>query len=111
MLRDPSYTRDLELLRARVNLEMKPDGSLEGYVGGYRPWESVYKGWVNARGPVIESLTWVQLPSVYYALRRSADYSPTGFGGEKTHIFLRPPDRRYFRVCDDAGCRQGSGFG
>jgi hypothetical protein len=86
MLRDPSYTRDLELLRARVNLEMKPDGSLTGYVGGYRPWEAVYKGWVNARGTVIEVLTWVQLPAVYYALRRNADYSPTGPGGEKTHI-------------------------
>jgi len=41
---------------------------------------------VNARGTVIEVLTWVQLPAVYYALRRNADYSPTGPGGEKTHI-------------------------
>jgi hypothetical protein len=86
MLRDPSYTQDLEMLRARVDLEMKPDGSLTGYVGGYRPWEPVYKGWVNARGTVIEVLTWVQLPAVYYALQRNADYSPTGPGGEKTHI-------------------------
>jgi hypothetical protein len=86
MLRDPSYTGDLELLRARVDLEMKPDGALTGYVGGYRPWAPVYWGWVNARGPVIEVLTWVQLPAVYYALRRNADYSPTGPSGEKTHI-------------------------
>jgi hypothetical protein len=86
MLREPAYNRDLELLRAQVSLEMKADGSLIGYVGGYRPWEPIYKGWVGARGPVIESLTWVQLPGVYYALRRSADYSPTGPGGEKTHI-------------------------
>jgi hypothetical protein len=86
MLRDPSYTQSLELLRARVKLEMKPDGSLTGYLGGYRPWEAVFKGWVNARGPVIEVLTWVQLPAVYYTLRRNADYSPTGPGGEKTHI-------------------------
>lgn len=86
MLRDPGYTGDLELLRARVDLAMKSDGSLTGYVGGYRPWEAVYKGWVNARGPVIESLTWVQLPGVYYSLRRHADYSPTGPDGEKTHI-------------------------
>ena len=86
MLRDPGYTRDLELLRARVDLEIKPDGSLRGLVGGYRPWEAVYKGWVNARGPVIEVLTWVQLPGVYNALRRDADYSPTGPAGEKTHI-------------------------
>jgi hypothetical protein len=86
MLRDPSYARDLELLRARVDLRMKEDGTLSGYVGGYRPWEVVYKGWVNARGPVIESLTWVQLPAVYYALRRNADFSPKGAKGEKTHI-------------------------
>jgi len=86
MLHDPSYTGDLELLRARVDLEMKPDGTLTGYVGGYRPWEPVYRGWVNARGTVIEVLTWVQLPAVYYALRRSADYSPSGPGGAKTHI-------------------------
>ncbi len=85
-LRDPSYTRELQLLRARVSLQMLPDGSLKGYVGGYRPWKPIYQGWVDARGPVIEALTWVQLPSVYYALKRTADYSPAGAGGEKTHI-------------------------
>jgi hypothetical protein len=85
-LRDASYTHDLELLRARIKLQMKPDGSLSGYVGGYRPWEPVYRGWVNARGTVIEVLTWVQLPAVYYALRRNADFSPAGPHGEKTHI-------------------------
>jgi hypothetical protein len=35
---------------------------------------------------VIEALTWVQLPGVYYALRRNADFSPAGPKGEKTHI-------------------------
>jgi hypothetical protein len=86
MLRDPSYTQDLELRRARVKLQMQPDGSLKGYVGGYRPWKPVYQGWVDARGTVIEVLTWVQLPAVYYALRRNADFSPSGARGEKTHI-------------------------
>jgi hypothetical protein len=86
MLRDASYAHDLELLRARIKLQMRPDGSLSGYVGGYRPWEPVYRGWVNARGTVIEVLTWVQLPAVYYALRRNADFSPTGPHGPKTHI-------------------------
>lgn len=85
MLRDPSYTQDLELLRARINLQMQADGSLEGHVGGYRPWEPVYRGWVNARGTVIESLTWVQLPAVYYALQRNADFAPPG-AQTKTHI-------------------------
>jgi hypothetical protein len=86
MLRNPAYDNDLDLLRAKIDLTMKADGSLRGYIGGYRSWEPVYKGWVNARGPVIESLTWVRLPDVYYALKRNADYSPTGVGGERTHI-------------------------
>jgi hypothetical protein len=85
-MRDPGYTRELQLLKARVDLTMKLDGSLVGYVGGYRPWEPIYRGWVNGRGPVIESLTWIQLPAVWYQLKRMADYSPSGPGGEKTHI-------------------------
>lgn len=86
MLRNPAYDPDLELLQARVDLTMQSDGTLKGYLGGYRPWMPVYMGWVNARGTVIESLTWVQLPGVYYALKRNADFSPTGPKGEKTHI-------------------------
>lgn len=86
-LRDPAYTRDLELLEAQIKLEMKDDGTLRGYVGGYRPWLPVYEAWVNARGPVIESLTWVELPAVYYALQRSADYHPSATAAEEnTHI-------------------------
>ena len=85
-IRDPSYSRDLQLLRAKADFTMLPDGKLKGYLGGYRPWEPVYKGWVGARGPVIESLTWVRLPDVWYALKRNADFSPTGPDGPKTHI-------------------------
>jgi hypothetical protein len=84
-MRDPGYAREVQLLQAKADLRMQPDGTLKGYVGGYRPWEPVYKGWVNARGPVIESLTWVQLPAVWYALKRSADYAPAP-GAEKSHI-------------------------
>ena len=84
--RDPSYNRQLQLLKAQLRLEMKEDGTLTGVFGGYRPWEPVYEGWVDARGTVIESLTWVNLPSVWYALKRNADYSPDGADGEKTHI-------------------------
>lgn len=85
-LRDPGYTRDLDMLDAQIKLTMNEDGSLRGYVGGYRPWRPVYDGWVYARGPVIESLTWVELPSVYYALKREADYPPQKPDGERTHI-------------------------
>jgi hypothetical protein len=85
-MRDPGSTRDLQLLRARLKLEMKTDGTLTGYVGGYRPWMPVYTALVNARGPVVEVLGWIELPSIYYALKRNADFSPSGPRGEKTHI-------------------------
>jgi len=85
-LRDPSYTRELQLLKAKLKLKMQPDGSLKGLLAGYRPWLPIYMGSVEARGSVIEQLTYVELPGVWYALKRNADYSPTGPGGEKTHI-------------------------
>lgn len=104
-LRDPGAARELQLLKARIDMTLKPDGGLSGYVGGYRPWRPVYDGYVRARGPVIEALTWVKLPDVFYALRRNADHSPAGPAGEKTHIsfalrvdavpaFVVPPDAR-----------------
>jgi hypothetical protein len=84
--REPGGVRDLQLLRARLQLQMKPDGTLEGYVGGYRPWMPIYNALVNQRGPVVEILGWIELPAIYYSLKRNADYSPTGPKGEKTHI-------------------------
>lgn len=84
-MREPGGARDLQLLQARVKLQMKSDGTLEGYVGGYRPWMPIYTALVKARGPVVEVLGWIELPSIYYALKRNADYSPTR-KGEKTHI-------------------------
>jgi hypothetical protein len=85
-IRDPGSTRDLQLLQARLKLQLQADGSLAGHLGGYRPWRPIYTALVNARGPVVEILGWIEIPSVYYALQRNADYSPTGPQGEKTHI-------------------------
>ena len=41
---------------------------------------------MKSRGPVAEILGWIRAPDIFYALRRHADYSPTGPKGEKTHI-------------------------
>ena len=89
---------------------MKPDGSLTGYVGGYRPWEPVYKGWVNARGPVIESLTWVQLPGSLLRLATQCRLQSGRTGRREDPHLVRAPDRCSASVCDDAGCIEGGGF-
>lgn len=86
VLRNPGADPELPLLKSRLEFQMKPDGGLTGMIGGYRPWLPVYKGWIAGRGAVIEVLTWVEMPDVWYALRRYADYSPSGPGGEKSYI-------------------------
>jgi hypothetical protein len=85
-IRDPSYAREAQIFQAQTRLKMQPDGSLTGVLAGYRPWQRFYQGMVEARGSVIEQLYWIELPGLYRALKRNADYSPTGPGGEKTHI-------------------------
>lgn len=86
VLRNPGPDPELPLLKSKLEFEMRPDGRLTGLIGGYRPWLPVYKGWIAGRGAVIEVLTWVQMPDVWYALRRYADYSPSGPAGEKSYI-------------------------
>jgi hypothetical protein len=88
MMRDPSpgaVRSGLEILRGQIDLSIQKDGSLKGYFGGYRPWEPVYFGWAGF-GQVNEVLTWIDLPAAWYAMKRRADFSPTGPSGEKTHI-------------------------
>ncbi|MAP96161.1 MAG: hypothetical protein CMK07_14540 [Ponticaulis sp.] len=85
-MQDHGYTTELELLRAQLRFSMNDDGTLTGYLAGYRPWYPLYMAWVHARGTVMEAITWVELPSVWYALKRNADYSPDGADGERTHI-------------------------
>lgn len=85
-MREPTYAREVQLLQAQLKLEMKADGTLKGLVAGYRPWMASYQGWVDGRGSVVEQLFWIELPAVYYALKRNADYSPAVANGEKTHI-------------------------
>lgn len=85
-MHDAGSARDLQLLQAQLKLHINEDGGLEGLVGGYRPWKPVYDALVNGRGTVVEVLGWIELPAVYYALKRNADYSPAGSDGEKSHI-------------------------
>jgi hypothetical protein len=78
----------LQLYKARAELTMQPDGTLKGYLGGYRNWRKIYEGWLHYIGPSMEALSWVRLPDVWYAWRRYADYSPPEAKGEKTHISI-----------------------
>ena len=64
-----------EFLEARVRLRIKPDGTLEGVLGGYQPWYDFY--WSHAKvGYVDERGFGIDVPALFHALRRNADAYP-----------------------------------
>jgi hypothetical protein len=91
----PFFPLQLKLLQARVRLEVKPDGSALGLLGGYRNIDDLYTGWAAA-GAIHESTTHINLPAYWYALHRYADYMPDPKTGQNTaistayHLYLTP---------------------
>src|SRR5260370_16262241 len=74
-----------EFHQARVRLRLKPEGRLEGVLGGYQPWSPIY--WSHAKvGYIDERGFGVDTPALYYALRRNADAYPDPNTGENTAI-------------------------
>ncbi|WP_068874676.1 MULTISPECIES: hypothetical protein [unclassified Phenylobacterium] len=86
VFRDAFYGWGVELLQARLDLQVQPNGGLKGYLGGYRPWRAMHDNFMITSGTTVENYDGIQLPALWYVLRRNADYSPTGPGGPKTHI-------------------------
>lgn len=85
MLCDAYIQPRFEFKEARLRLKLKPDGSLEGLLGGYQPWYPIY--WSHAKvGYIDERGFGVDVPALYYALRRSADAYPDPKTGENTAI-------------------------
>jgi hypothetical protein len=85
MLCDAYIQPRFEFDDARVRFELKPDGSLEGLLGGYQPWYPIY--WSHAKvGYIDERGFGVDVPALYYALRKSADAYPDPQTGENTAI-------------------------
>jgi hypothetical protein len=82
---DPYIQPLYEFLQARLRLKLKPDGNLEGTLGGYQPWYPLYwshakVGYIDERGFGLDS------PALYHALRRYADAYPDPRTGANTAI-------------------------
>jgi len=82
---DPYIIPELHFLQARLRLELKPDGRLLGLVGGYQPWFNLYYSKAN-QGYVREYAASLDVPALYYALKRNADYDPDPKTGENRAI-------------------------
>ena len=72
----------LRFTQTHVRLQMDPDGSLRGILGGYQPWRDYYH-YLAIRG---ENDGQVDLSGVYYAMKRLADGGPDPMTGENTEI-------------------------
>jgi len=59
-----------------LRLNLNPDGSLRGFIGGYQPWLD-YFHYLAIRG---QEDSEVDLPGVYYAMKRLADAKPDKSG-------------------------------
>ena len=72
----------LRFTQTQLRLQMDPDGSARGTIGGYQPWKDYYH-YLAIRG---EGTAQVDLPGVYYAMKRHADGAPDPVTGENTGI-------------------------
>jgi hypothetical protein len=66
----------LRFTDTHLRLTLKPDGALRGFIGGYQPWLD-YFHYLAIRG---QEDSEVDLPGVYYALKRLADGVPDPSG-------------------------------
>lgn len=85
LLGDPYVLTDLDMSKAHFRLTIQPDGNMEGVLGGYVPWRTVFYEY-GSSGYTSEFMIGVNLPAMYYALRKHADANPDPVTKENTHI-------------------------
>jgi hypothetical protein len=79
MIHDPFGVTEYHFKDTHLRLALKPDGSLKGVLGGYQPWRTIYTSFALG-GSVNELNLSVDVPGIYYALRRLADAYPDEAG-------------------------------
>lgn len=85
MVGDPYLLPEFHGRNARLRLKLSPDGSVKGILGVYMPWKDLYQAWALGGG-VNESNLSMDLPGLYYALKRLADAYPDPKTGQNTAI-------------------------
>lgn len=82
---DPFLIPEFSWKKAQLKLELKPDGSLNGILGGYHDWYALYWSYAES-GWVEEHSASVDMPALYYSLKRNADADPDPTTGENKSI-------------------------
>lgn len=85
------YTSDsriggqLKLMKARIKLTMGSDGTLHGLLGGYTPWETL---WRENDDFIREITGHMNASALWYALQKNADGIPDSKTGKNTAISI-----------------------
>lgn len=85
MIGDPFAMPEYHFKDAKLRLALKPDGSVGGILGGYHPWRPIYVSYALP-GFTNEVNLSIDVPGIYYALKRLADAYPDPKTGENTAI-------------------------
>jgi hypothetical protein len=85
MLADPFIMAVFKFSKARLRLQVAADGALNGIIGGYMPRDDVWYSFAN-QGHIKEYAASIDLPGVYYALKRFSDADPDPKTGENKSI-------------------------
>lgn len=85
MMFDPESIPEYYFRDARLRLRIEPDGTLRGILGGYHDWKKLYWGFA-ATGVFGESVVSMDMPAIYYLLRKLAEAYPDPKTGENTAI-------------------------
>ncbi len=85
MLGDPFWIQEFHFKDARLRLKIAQDGSLRGFLGGYHPWFPFYWQY-GSEGWGVDATNNVDLPGLYYGLKKTADGYPDPKTGQNTMI-------------------------
>lgn len=85
MVLDPYLQPDIHFTKMHMRMTMAADGTARGFIGGYQPWSTVYYGFAD-QGHIKEYAASINLPALYYALKRNADFDPDPKTGQNRQI-------------------------
>jgi len=85
MVLDPYLQPDISFANMHMRMTVAADGSVRGTIGGYQPWSTIYYGFAD-QGHIKEYAGSINLPALYYALKREADFDPDPKTGQNRQI-------------------------
>ncbi len=75
----------LVLDKVHMRLTATASGNLDGFLGGFQPWEHLYFE-IGQGGPASEDMSTGELPGKWHLMRKLADYDPDPVTGQNRSI-------------------------